>query len=102
MKFLGQHRSDLFRIMEKSNFHQNDFSYIKRKGRILIQTSKPQILFGYIRKKHTLLNPITKQWEHSNSYKIQSNTNPEFEVSNWSDVIDHFEKWLSLLVKQNP
>ncbi len=78
---------------------QKEFSYIKRKGRIFIQSTNPEIQFGYLRKKITHLNPFTKQWEYGSFYKLQINANHEIEVNDWSQVKNHFEQWLSSSLK---
>lgn len=88
--------------MEQFGYDQNDFSYVKRKGRIFIQTSNTEIQFGYLRKKYTHLNPESRQWEHGSFYKIQCNEVKEFEVGDWSEVMTQFQQWLAELPKQNP
>ncbi len=88
--------------MEKFDFDQSDFSYVKRRGRIYVHTSKSEMQFGYLRKKFTRINSETKQWEHGSSYKVQINTAKEIDAEDWSHVLMHFEQWLSHLPKQNP
>ena len=90
----------MFKLMEKHGFHQDQFSYVKKRGRIYVKTGDPSILFGYLRKKHTHLNPVTKQWEHGSSFKVQVNNTKEVEKNTWDEVLVEFENWLRSLDKQ--
>lgn len=96
MKFLEAHRKEIYNSMAEFGFQQDDFSYVKRRGRIHIQYEPADTYFAYLRKKETRLDPETKQWAHHEYYKVHIKNNKETDQS-WENLIKHFRKWLESL-----
>ena len=82
--------------MEKVGFREDDFSYVKRKGRIHICYPLGDTHFAYLRKKETLLDPVTKQWKHHEFFKVHIKNQKETDMS-WEELMGHFKGWLSSL-----
>ena len=94
MKFLEKYRKDILQIFENQGFTKDDFSFIKRKGRIVTEHHKTKSTFSFFRKKETRLNEITKQFEHSSRYEVKADDGKREWVENWEAVINAYEKWL--------
>ena len=97
MKFLETHRKGILTLIKKAGFKENDFTFIKRRGRIYTVHSESQCKFGYLRVKETVINPSTKDWEHTSYYRIQQNDEKERTIGSWKEVSEMFNKWLVTL-----
>ena len=97
MKFLVQHRQDILKSIEECGFSEEDFSFVKKKGRIhtIHQPSKSH--FAYLRVKNTQINDQSLQWEHTEYFKVQYNQESETITPDWTAVLQGFMKWLKTL-----
>ena len=101
MKFVKKHRSDVLERIGHYHFKEDDFDFIKRRGRICIRHRTSNLEFAYLRKKETQLDSITRQWKHSESYKVKSGTAKEELVPDWEQVMTLFAKWLQQVMNQD-
>lgn len=97
MKFLSNHRKDITDLIARHGLDQLAFSYVKRKGRINIIHDASKNHFTYLRRKETIIDESTYQWEDKTYYKVQENGGKEMIIEKWDLVLKGFEKWLAVL-----
>ncbi len=83
--------------MKLQGFQEDQFDFVKRRGRIHVIHRHSGRQFSYLRKKYTRLRPDDHSWESGESFKVKVNETPEFEVENWSGTMQRFRDWLSRL-----
>jgi len=94
MKFLDDHRKNIIDLISKYDFDQKEFFYVKRKGRINVIHNKSNSHFGYLRKKETTIDDISKQWVDVTYYKVVKSDKKEVIIPSWELVLDGFKNWL--------
>ena len=99
MKFLHQHRNDIIKLINKYGWMEQDFAFVKKRGRIHVIKQSSKKHFSYFRKKETNLNSKSLQWEHSSYFKYQQDDQREKIVENWNAVVKELENWLQGLDK---
>ena len=94
MKFHEYHRVDIIRTISEVGYHKQEFSFIKRKGRIITQFNSDQSTFSYIMKTEISVDEISKDWIDQTYFEIKANDGKVERVENWETVIDEMKKWL--------
>lgn len=85
MKLLPQEQKSLFELLERLDI-RNEFSLIKRKGWLHIESSQKS--FAFHRKKESKL--IDGNFEDSNRYFVREIDTVK-EVNNWEEVLNLIE-----------
>jgi len=92
MKFLEFERRDMLAAIEHNGFKIEDFSFLKRKGRMHIQYPHQDDFVYFRRKRASLVNG--NQFERGSSYELQME-GQTIPMDSWKDVCQVFESWLS-------
>lgn len=93
MKFLKIESSSFKNRIEKAELPYSSFSFIKKRGHLIIQFLDREPPFIFHRKNETKLNE-KKEWEESSFYYIGKNMN---DALPWRTVLKKFELWLKFL-----
>ena len=94
MKLTKTQHSEIIEVLNAQNRTVEEFSFIKRKGRINIIESDSARSFSYFKKKSAGINPTTQRLENYEHYLVSFDSQKEFSVSEWDAMIIEFKKWL--------
>lgn len=94
MKFLESERKDVLKAIEESGLAIEQFTFIKRKGRMHIQHPQQEDFVYFRRKAASLVNG--NQFERSSTYELQM-SGQTIPMDNWQDVVQVFRAWLTKL-----
>ncbi len=95
MKLLKTHQQNLYDAFAKHGFVKDDFSFVKRRGRIFIIHEASKHHLAYLRKKETNLDPDSKQWVHNTSFVLEMSVGPSKQlIPNWEGVLSELDQWL--------
>ncbi|MGI9543921.1 MAG: hypothetical protein ACR2MX_11720 [Cyclobacteriaceae bacterium] len=78
-------------------WEEQDFAFVKKRGRVHVIEQSSKKHFSYFRKKETSLNPKTLQWEDSSYFKYQQEDQPERVVKDWPTVVQKMNLWFKSL-----
>ena len=94
MKFYERHRKDLLKSIQEHGLSKDDFSFIKRRGRIITQRNQSKKTFSYIQKSETTIDEKTKDWIDITYFELKINDSSPQKIKDWKAVMSHFENWL--------
>lgn len=92
MKFLESERKDVLKVIEESGLKPEEFSFLKRKGRMHIQYPG-QTDFVYFRRKSAYIVDGNR-FERGNSYELEM-AGQTLPMERWEDVREVFASWVS-------
>ncbi len=97
MRFLQSEYKPIIEVIKKNGFEEQEFSFVKKRGRLnIIHTENSQTFFFH-RKTETVLNE-SRQWEKQSSFQFGSE-----KEELWSDTFDTvlaaLSQWLAKLPK---
>ena len=76
---------------------RGEFSFSKRKGRIVIVHKFSNKSFSYILKKDISLDPKSHDFIDIEFYEIKKNNQLSQKVGDWNEVIKIFFQWLGTI-----
>jgi len=95
MKFLVKEHTAFKTAIEEKGLRIDDFSFVKKRGKLHVNYKKESNPFVFYRKKETQLND-NLQWSEQISYFIflPQKAGP---LNNWDEVVKAFQGWLKSL-----
>lgn len=90
MKFLMSEQKTLVAALESAGLTNDDYSFVKRKGRVHVQIEGKED-FTFFRRK--LANLANNQFEKSHSYEVAMHGHV-IPVNSWEEVLEVFRAWL--------
>jgi len=97
MKFYSHHRNDILKAFEENGFSKADFSFIKRKGRIITQFNKDKSTFSYFQREEISVDDISREWIDNSYFEVKISDTKSFRVETWEEVIIHMSTWLNAI-----
>lgn len=96
MKFKDKHRSDILDLMQGQGLEKSDYSFVKRKGRIIIKHHGGST-FSFYKKDDFDIDMNTKKRIDLSEYELKTNSDQKQIVRHWADVLRVFSKWIDEL-----
>jgi len=97
LKFYTHHRQDLLQAFTDNGLDKSQFSFIKRRGRIITQHNNSKSTFSYLARNETTVDENSKEWIEITSYEIKKGKESTQRIENWQTVLQHFDQWLKEL-----
>lgn len=97
MKFLKEHQEVISLAILNCGYTKEEFSFIKRRGRIITQHGFSKSTFAYIQKEETTVDLDTKQWVDMTYFLYKINKEREEKEDTFEEVMVHFTMWLQTL-----
>jgi len=94
MKFLPSEHKDIKTLIAQQNLDLNDFSFVKRKGRLHIYYKNQEPSFSFFRTVET--NLVGNSFEEHTLFKISIETELGI-VRSWKEVLLMINNWLTSL-----
>jgi len=94
MKFLPSEHKDITTLIAQQNLDLNDFSFVKRKGRLHIYYKNQEPSFSFFRTDET--NLVGNNFEEHTLFKISIETELGI-VRSWNEVLLMINNWLTSL-----
>ena len=99
MKFPKKLHTELVNAIRSKGFEEFDFTFVKRKGRIITVNRTSKKSFSFIRKKSFEINNQEGSIGERDLYLVSVNNGEEYELEEWEDVKDQYLSWLSELTE---
>ena len=97
MKFPKPQYDRILKIVIGNGYSPEEFFFVKRKGWIRIEHLQSSQFFTYFKKKETLINPDTRQWENNMFFKIKISETPDCIEPTFESMMDLFDNWVKKL-----
>jgi len=95
VKFLDSHRDDILVCLRTAGYTKNQFSFRKKKGRIIIEQSVGDHWFSYYKNHDFFIDPDTNQKTDISHFEVKSSGSAIHKVNLWADVICALNLWLA-------
>jgi hypothetical protein len=97
MKFTKAQHTRVLKAIEDANRLVEEFSFVKRKGRINIIEIQSQKSFVYFKKKTTNLDPDTQSLVSGEHFLVFHSEMKEQSFASFDGVIFNLTSWLSVM-----
>ncbi len=95
MKLLKNQYDDITKILAREGYTIDDYSLIKKKGRIRIHIQRETAFFSFFRRKKVSLTDH-QEWLKSEHYEV--NTMGKMSIAeDWQAVMQAFQSWVATL-----
>jgi len=94
MKFYTSHQIALHSSIIDYGFEKSDFSFTKKKGRIIANHNSSDANFAFIERRTSKLDVQKMRVLDEFAYDISINGNEVVQVPSWDVLLDYFNKWL--------
>lgn len=94
MKFHKRHQADILNTIECASQSNQDFTFIKRKGRIITHHILSKSEFSYFEIKDIAVDEQTREFLDVTYFEVRVNGGEKKNVGNWKNVITEFNIWL--------
>ena len=95
MKFPKKLHTELIQAIRSKEFEETEFTFVKRRGRIITMKRSGKNSFSFILKKSMEINKLDGSFVECELYLVSVNEGKEYELDKWEDVKSHYLKWLS-------
>lgn len=93
MKFKEAHRQDILEVFTKQGIPKDNYSFQKRKGRIIILCGSSST-FSFFQISDFDIDMVTRARIDTSHFEVKVNQNATFIVNSWSEVINHLNTWI--------
>ena len=97
MKFYERHRKEILEAVAEEGMSKDEFSFIKRRGRIMTQHNESKNMFSYFQKEEIGVEEISGDWKDVTYFEIQISGHKVKRVDDWPVVIHQMRTWLKSL-----
>lgn len=91
MKFLKSEYDQFIVAIKKHEFHENDFTFTKKRGMLYVEHQLTKATFCFFRKKESSLNS-NLQFEDKITYYV--GPKKEKLIESWELLMNQFDSWL--------
>ena len=95
MKFPKKLHSELIQAISSKGFEETEFTFVKRRGRIITMKRSGKNSFSFFLKKSMEINKLDGSFVERELYLVSVNKGEEYELEKWEDVKNQYLKWLS-------
>ncbi|MFY0653345.1 MAG: hypothetical protein JXQ96_14985 [Cyclobacteriaceae bacterium] len=97
MKLTKTQYAEINKLFESVGRQAEEFTLIKRKGRIHITENASDKTFIYFKKKSAGIDPVTQRLEDGLHFLVSHSDMEEVTVASWEEVMKLLYKWLKPL-----
>jgi len=94
MKFYTSHQIALHSSIIDHGFEKSDFSFTKKKGRIIANHNSSDATFAFIERRTSKLDVQKMRMLDDFAYDISRNGNDVKQVPSWEVLLERFNDWL--------
>lgn len=96
MKFREKHRKDILQLFAHHGISKEQYSFQKRKGRIIISYGLTEA-FSFYQTKDFDIDMKTMARIDTSQFELKINKEDVFFVDDWNSVKTHLETWIQRL-----
>lgn len=99
MKFLESHRAEILIAFDQAGFTNEEFHFVKRKGRIISEHRNSDATFSYFRRNEVSMNWDTQTLDSTEYFEIRIDGGAILKVESWDAVMASYREWLEKILK---
>lgn len=100
MKFYTSHQIALHTAIADNGFAKADFSFVKRKGRIIAEHNHSEHSFSFIERRTSKLDVQKMRMLDDFAYDVSLNGEKEERIPSWEILLEKFNQWLTTISPQ--
>ena len=97
MKFYTSHQIALYSSIVDHGFAKTDFSFTKKKGRIIANHNSSEATFAFIERRESKLDVQKMRVLDKFSYELVINERDKEIAASWEELLMQFNEWLASL-----
>jgi len=98
MKFYTSHQIALHSAIADHGFEKTEFSFSKKKGRIIATNNRIGATFSFIERRESKLDPVKMRIADEFQYEISINGEKAELYPSWDALLEEFKKLLKAIL----
>ena len=97
MKLTKTQYAQIKEVLKMNHRSVDEFTFVKRKGRIRIIENVSEKVFVYFKKKSAVIDTVTQRLEARVHFLVSHSDRKEAKLSTWEEVVGSLDNWLKPL-----